>query len=318
VRKARVFISCGQLAEREKKIGLAVENYFKNERRFETYFAERVHSPDGLTENIFQHLRESEYFIFIDFKRNSIGIKKFRGSLFVNQEIAIASFLKLKGLGFVEKGIKREGILNYQIYNAFPFKNETEILQILKKETQDWDPDSVNELQLLFDPSNTTRNITLSNTPGNPLSDWYHIEVWNRNKIKHAFACSAYVSKIIDVGSGMVINTPTIELVWSGIGDIAINIMADGKRELDAFFVTHNNGLIHFNQRALSTSNPKYRLPDLPQGEYLITYTIISDNFLLASKEFRIIHRGSHAAINFQEEEEVAAPLENNEKTPRL
>lgn len=313
-----VFISCGQAVQHEKDIGLTVEDYFKNVRHFETYFAERVHSSDGLTENIFNHLRKSEYFIFIDFKREKIKKREWRGSLFVNQEIAIATFLKLQGLGFIEKGVKREGILNYHLYNAFPFEDKAEILKILAEETKNWDNESVNELQLLFDPSNTTRNITLSNTPGNPLSDWYHIEVWNRNKTKHAFACSAYVTKIIDVGNGMVINTPTIELVWSGIGDIAINIMADGKRELDAFFVTHNDGLIHFNQRALSTSNPKYRLPDLPQGEYLITYTIISDNFLLASKEFRIIHRGSHAAINFQEEEEVAATPENNEKTSRF
>ena len=96
MRKARVFISCGQSTDREKNIGLAVEAYFKNERRFETYFAERVHSSDALTENIFSFLSQSEYFIFIDFKRDSIGGNDYRGSLFVNQEIAIATFLKLQ------------------------------------------------------------------------------------------------------------------------------------------------------------------------------------------------------------------------------
>jgi hypothetical protein len=79
---------------------------------------------------IFAYLKESEYFVFIDFKRERIKSgkfrlekkksNKFRGSLFVNQEIAIATFLKLQGIGFLEKGVKREGILNYQIYNAIP------------------------------------------------------------------------------------------------------------------------------------------------------------------------------------------------------
>lgn len=67
MRKARVFISCGQSNKREKRIGFAVESYFKNDRKFETYFAERVHSPEALTESIFSFLQKSEYFVFIDF-----------------------------------------------------------------------------------------------------------------------------------------------------------------------------------------------------------------------------------------------------------
>lgn len=68
MRNARVFISCGQKTKTEVNIGRSVEDYFRG-REFETYFAERVHSSEALTENIFRFLRQSEYFVFIDFKR---------------------------------------------------------------------------------------------------------------------------------------------------------------------------------------------------------------------------------------------------------
>ena len=60
--KARVFISCGQLTSEEKEIGTAVVDYFKK-RGFEPYFAEEVHSPLGLTKNVYANLKKSEYFV---------------------------------------------------------------------------------------------------------------------------------------------------------------------------------------------------------------------------------------------------------------
>jgi len=148
MRNARVFISCGQRKPREIAIGKAVEEYFRK-RDFETYFAEIVHSPEALTENIFRFMRESEYFVFIDFKREQINSNDYRGSLFVNQEAAIAIFLRLNGLGFYEKGVKREGILDYHIYNSFPFEDGTEIIGILSEETKHWDKNSVNEIKIM-------------------------------------------------------------------------------------------------------------------------------------------------------------------------
>lgn len=151
MRNARVFISCGQRDEREKSVGEAVRKYFKA-LDFDPYFAERVHSPEALTEHIFSNLRESEYFIFIDFRRDKLcrSKGKYRGSLFVNQEIAIAAFLKIPTLGFYERGTIREGILNCQIFNPFPFTDVSEIIAKLDQETANWDKTSLNELRLEY------------------------------------------------------------------------------------------------------------------------------------------------------------------------
>ena len=298
MRRARVFISCGQQNSREKKIGFEVERFFKD-KGFETYFAERVHSPEALTEHIFKFLRRSEYFVFIDFRRNKISREEYRGSLFVNQEIAISTFLDIPALGFSEKYVKREGILNFQIYNAFPFEDGTEIISKLREHTLDWNPDSVNELHLSFDSKNNSKNIALNNYPNKPLTDWWHIEVKNRNKVKHAISCLAYLTKIENKETGEILEIPSIELIWSGLGDHTVNILADGKRDFDAFYVIHNDNVIRFQSRALTTNLPRFQLPKLTNGTYMLEYSIISSNFEIASRQFLLKFNGSTKEIEF-------------------
>jgi len=299
MRKARVFISCGQRNPREKNIGMEVDRHFK-ERGFETYFAEKVHSPEALTEHIFTYLKESEYFVFIDFKREKINEKEYRGSLFVNQEIGISTFLKIPSIGFHEKNVKREGIIKFQIYNSFPFEDGTEIIAKLRKETSDWDPNSVNELHMSYDPvGNHDRDIVLGNHPNRPLTDWWHIEVKNRNKRKHAFSCMAYLSKITDLQTNNIIDIPTVELIWSGLGDYSVNIMANGRRKFDAIYIIHDENRIRFQGRGLTTTSPEFQLPILNNGEYLLEYTVVSSNFEAASKEFILRHLGTHREIEF-------------------
>lgn len=299
MRKARVFISCGQSTDRERNIGLEVERYFRG-RGFETYFAEKVHSPEGLTEHIFKYLKESEYFVFIDFKRCKLSEGEFRGSLFVGQEIGIATFLKIPGLGFLEKGIRREGILNYQIHNAFYYEDGTEIINKLKEETIEWQTESVNELLLTYNPENDSRGVVLNNDP-NLISDWWHIEVVNRNLHKHALACSGYVTKIRDLESDIFWEIPTIELIWSGIGVDTVNILAGSKRELDGFFLIRGTGEVRFNVRTMTTTNLRFNLPVLTPGNYLIEYSVISSNFEIASSEFVLKLPAKSGAIEFAE-----------------
>lgn len=278
-------------------------------RDFEAYFAEKVHSSDALTENIFKFLRQSEYFVFIDFKREEIidfkreEIKEgeFRGSLFVNQELAIATFLRLQGLGFCEKGVKREGILHYHIYNAFPFKDETEIIQKLEEETKNWDINSVNELKMRYNPESTSKNFVLQNRSDQPLSDWYHLEIKNRNKSRDAFSCLGYVTMIKNLDINEEYEIPSIELIWSGIGQIMVSIMGGTSRELDAFLIIHGEDKIRFHQRKMTTDNQRYFLPDLPKGKYLIEYSIISSNFEKVAQSYILDFGGSKDEITFRE-----------------
>lgn len=286
MRKAKVFISCGQSKPREKSIGNSVAKIL-NESGFEAYFAERVTSLTALTEHIFENLRSSEYFISIDFKRDLLeknGV--FRGSLFVNQEIAIAAFLKIPGIGFYEKGVKCEGVVRYQIYNPKEFEDGTQIIGFLKDEIKEWDLNSLNELSLNLKQSPNSKNVRVNDLQGNHIysADYWHLKITNRHNSKHAFTCLGYVTKIIDLNSKEEKYIPSIELKWAGISAYSVNIMAGTSRDLDAFHIIHGPNKLVFSQRPdIDTSNPDYALPVLDPGKYSIEYTIVSNNFRVSS-----------------------------------
>src|SRR5438874_9303687 len=95
-RRALVFISCGQRKESdEPAIAQRIAERLE-ELGFDTYIAVQRQSLRSLRENIFEHLRDAEYFLFVDFPREELipldGTQhERRGSLFSHQELAIAS-----------------------------------------------------------------------------------------------------------------------------------------------------------------------------------------------------------------------------------
>ena len=132
--KARVFISCGQnhTWEGEVETARAVANRL-SALGFDPYIAAEVHSPRSLVENIYSQLRDSEYFLFIHFKRERLDdSNEHRGSLFSHQELAIASFDGLELLAFQEDGVKRlDGIVRFLQINPIPFADRNCLVDIV-------------------------------------------------------------------------------------------------------------------------------------------------------------------------------------------
>jgi hypothetical protein len=71
--------------------------------------------------------------MFIDFKRERIeshaSKEEYRGSLFTNQELAIAIYLKKEIIAFQESGIPRDGMLNAIQGNAIPFEDTDKLVE---------------------------------------------------------------------------------------------------------------------------------------------------------------------------------------------
>jgi hypothetical protein len=261
--------------------------------------AAETHSSEALTECIFRQLEESEYFVFIDSKRDEIGQGRHRGSLFVNQEIALAAYLKIPSLGFSEEGVSREGIAGYQILNPIPFSSKEDILDHLAEYTSEWDPTSVNELWL--SPGSVHKNYIIENQPGRPLSDWWHITVHNRNKRKHALACSVYLSSIESLATREAKEAPSAELQWAYYpGLFSVTILSNRKREVDGFFVLHEAQKISFNARGTSSSSPFSQMPVLGKGIYKLEYLVTSSNFRLVRTFFILDFSQSVDSISFR------------------
>lgn len=296
--KARVFVSCSQ-RDGEKQYGLKCQEYLK-ERGFETYFAEKVQSLDALTENIFRHLRNSEYAVFIDFRRDSAGTDgKFRGSVFVNQELAIAAFLQIDSIVFHQSEVRREGVADYLIAKPIRFNNEEEFFSKLKDETGSWHSDWRDELALRSLVKVSNVRMSVPNSSVKTMTDWYHLPVKNEHQDKYARNCVAYVANIRVLNSGEVVSPDSLELVWAGTGLFEKHILPKRVCEIDAFYVVHSEDIIRFHHRPSTSS--QYLMPPLNRGCYLITYLVISENFEQVSKTFKIEFGGDKDHLKVSE-----------------
>lgn len=293
--QARVFISCGQSTDEEKELGSSCKRYFEK-RQFFAYLAEEVQSLEALTENIFRHLRNSEYAVFIDCKREKLDTGEFRGSLFVNQELAIAAFLPIEeSMVFHQEGVIIEGVAKYLVAKPVHFSEEQEFLEKLKEQTRGWHHDWRNELSLKF-----FRVAPNYKIPDGRYTDWYHLQVANIHRNKYARNCVAWVLKIKNLDSGQEIDPGNFELGWAGTGLFERHILPKREAEVDAFWIIRGEDVIRFHHRPSTSS--QYGMRPLVKGNYLLTYLIISENFEQVTKTFKLKFGGDYTQIEFSEE----------------
>lgn len=281
MKKSTVFISCGQGSDREKKFGEKLVSYFQN-KGFETYFAEHIHSSKPLLQSILDALKESEYFVIWNPYREKTGEV---GSLFVQQEIAVAASLGLPSLYFFDKGVgKTAGMSGALHLNGIEISDVSNLVSELDKLTNTWDNTSKNQLFLEF--GNEHKNISVINDPVQPLSNWYHIIVQNGCSFRQAKNCRAYAEKIVKVDNGQDLSSEyKQELIWAGTGAGAINITTKTKRDVDAIWTLQGGGQWRFQSIQTSTV---YAYPVLADAGYEITYLIVSDNMPDARLEVKL------------------------------
>src|SRR6202041_3565503 len=92
-----VFISCGQFTDQEKHLGESVRRLVEELTGCEGYFAQNQNTLDDLSHNIFGALNRAAGFIAIMHHRGQINRPSnslIRGSVWVEEEVAIASFVQ--------------------------------------------------------------------------------------------------------------------------------------------------------------------------------------------------------------------------------
>lgn len=132
-----IFICHGQLPG-EKEKGLKLRNLIDGMPGFRAFFAEAVHSTDGLSQHIFANLEHCDGFLAVMHKRGDVsfhGRTFTRASVWLQQELAIVSFInslraqerRIKVRVFAQHGIKREGLVSELILNPIDFENDDDI-----------------------------------------------------------------------------------------------------------------------------------------------------------------------------------------------
>lgn len=289
--RARLFISCGQSkGSDEPKIAEEIAKKL-TDLGFDPYVAVAQQSLRGLKENIFEQLSRSEYFLFVDFKRERLGFASVhRGSLFSHQELALASFLEIDVLAFQERGTKqRDGILGFIQANETAFSERNTlpdlIIENVKQRMKEgrWDPRWRNELVLEHGPEDFTDPV-IRNT--GKTARFFHIGVHNRHRSKTALNCCAYLERVSTLDTGSDIPVPTVEFKWEGYLLPNAHVHAKTVRRFDAFWVLHENPTQILFDNPFCDASPF--LPNVAgvDSQYRLTYLVLSDNFPPARRSF--------------------------------
>jgi hypothetical protein len=130
----QVFISCGQQTKQETTLGDEIVRLVEEKTEFEGYFAEFQDSMEGVTSHIFQALQDSAGFVAVMHRRDKLSKEYYRGSVWIEQEIAIVAFLA-QSLGkdipvrmYRQKGIRRDGVRGYIMHAPIEFETNDEVL----------------------------------------------------------------------------------------------------------------------------------------------------------------------------------------------
>lgn len=287
--RAQVFISCGQredLGEVEiaDRIAAAVA-----EEGFEPYVASRQQTLRGLKENIYERLAESEYLLFVDFRREQLsGFEPpaYRGSVFSQQELAVAAHLDIEVIAFQEEGVNPlEGILAFMQANCMQFSDRatlpTQVVEAIRD--RGWSPDWKNGLTIDGTVS-VHRNVL--RLPERVQGNFYHLIVRNNHRKKTARNVYGYLDSVTEAETGASIEFEAAEFKWAGYTLPNATIPAERTRKLDALWIPHTSpNTPQFNAFTDSTQFvPRLQGP----GEWLLKYSVISDTLLGGSRIFRL------------------------------
>jgi len=245
----------------------------------------------GLRENIFKRLEDADYLVFIDFRREEIKLNSgdsiHRGSLFSNQELAIASFLEIPALILQENGVKQlDGMLGALQANAKGFSDRSCLPDVVsgllgeKLRSGEWQNQTRNMLSLeIADPPYTDARQT-----NHFMRRFYHIAVHNHHHKKAALYCYAHLDAILNLGTNKKTQLKTIEIKWAGTTLSGVRIGPNSVREFDAI-----NFYLHSPIQPIFwpiTDSPEY-YPRLDgSGNYLLNFSVVSQNFGTTTKGF--------------------------------
>lgn len=143
-----VFISCGQVTEEERALGRSIAQLIEQLTPFQAYLAQNQSSLEGLTQNILKALNRCLGLIIVMHPRGKVsGVPHHphtRGSVWIEQEIAIAAFLTqvlhkdLRVAAFIHKDIQREGMRDELQLNPVIFENSDQVLAHLVEILNRW------------------------------------------------------------------------------------------------------------------------------------------------------------------------------------
>lgn len=141
--KKLIFVSCGQLTDDEKTLGLLIKTTIDATAGFEAYFAQAAQDLEALGRHVLDAIRRCAGAVVVLHDRGVvIGAdgKEWgrRSSVWVNQELAILAYRqffesqKIPLLAFIDPKVKLEGAMTSLIVNPWPLGTTLEVAAAVK------------------------------------------------------------------------------------------------------------------------------------------------------------------------------------------
>lgn len=286
---AKVFISCGQRPPKETDLAKKVQQLLKERFDLDSYLAFKVQSFGDIMK-ITQKLSMCDYYLFIDFRRERIGWRKYRGSLFTHQELALARHLGFSEMiALQEEGVALEGFTRYILSNPEKFKNEDLLKKIERLVAErGWNKDYSRNL-IIDDLLKNLPILYLDHSTTTPRKEIiWHCRILNRRNGKAAANTLAILKNIVHP-DGHITEPDRTFLKWAfQLKDYSRTIFPRSSASFDLLAVDVNNPLSVYLHSRLDTYLPNSigsisRQPIIsgPVGTYRLTYQVFAENFPL-------------------------------------
>lgn len=286
---AKVFISCGQASENEKRFASDLKRWLESEG-FEAFVAIDLQSIQDVNNVIIANLRTSDYYIFVDFRRERIFgrhyfkdlfTSRFRGSLFTHQELSISYLLGFPEAIFLqEQNVQREGLLAFILGNARTFRNIDDALKLAREEVKNkkWHPAFSRAMELRWIPLvGPFYYADHSTRPPGRFSHIGKIGVKNKRIDLPAINTVARLEEIIDP-QGQSHSPDTSSLKWAGEPGYSKLIFQGEEGVFDAFGILDSNPLEVYLHSA-SDFSPRQKITQGGKGTYILRYSVSAVGF---------------------------------------
>lgn len=138
-----IFVSCGQLTDSEKTLGILLKTLIDGTPGFEAYFAETVQDLEALAKHVLEGLRRCAGAVVVLQDRGLVTQADgkewgHRSSVWVNQEVAILAYRQSQDakripiLAFADPKVKLEGAMTSLILNPRPLADVAEVANSVK------------------------------------------------------------------------------------------------------------------------------------------------------------------------------------------
>lgn len=282
----KVFISCGQRPGTERGAAEKVAEILKKEFGLNTYLAFKIQGLEDIM-TITKELRASDYYLFIDFKREMKGESELASSLFTHQELALAHHLGFQEMiALQQEGAPFEGFIKYVLSNPEHFTDEQNLFIKIRQLVKQRQWNLSYSRNLVVSDVGFTPPLSYADHTVSAIQRIYHVKVENRRPDVAAVGTICVLNYIVDKSNGnKIIPFDRSYLKWAGQRGYERTILPNDHGIIDAFAIhTNRPGLILHSLR----DTPREPIVPEGNGEYELFYKLFSQGFPLVEFSIKV------------------------------